>query len=85
MNIPLLGKLFQSSNDQKERTELIILLRPTVLPTPEAAAAVAAAERKSMAGVRRAEAEIRTDEAVRMKQAEEELRHLTNGLAPTDY
>ncbi len=85
MNIPLLGKLFQSSNDQKDRTELIILLRPTVLPTPEAAAAVAAAERKSMAGVRRAEAEIRSDEAVRMRQAEEELKHLTNGLAPTDY
>ncbi len=85
MNIPLLGKLFQSSNDQKDRTELIILLRPTVLPTPEAAAAVAAAERKSMAGVRRAEAEIRSEEAVRMRQAEEELKHLTNGLAPTDY
>lgn len=85
MNIPLLGKLFQSSSDQKERTELIILMRPTVLPTPEAAATVASAVRKSMAGVRRAEAEIRADEATSMKQAEDEIKHLTNGVPPPDY
>lgn len=85
MNVPLLGKLFQSTADSLERTELIVLLRPTVLPTPEAAATVAAAERKSMAGVRRAEAEIRADEAASMKQAEEELKHLTNGLPASNY
>jgi general secretion pathway protein D len=85
MNVPLLGKLFQSQSDSMTRTELIVLLRPTVLPTPEAAATVAAAERKSMAGVRRGEAEIRIDEAIRMKQAEEELRHMTNGLPPSNY
>jgi general secretion pathway protein D len=85
MNVPLLGKLFQSQSDSMTRTELIVLLRPTVLPTPEAASTVAAAERKSMAGVRRGEAEIRIDEAIRMKQAEEELRHLTNGLPPSNY
>ncbi len=85
MNVPLLGKLFQSSADSTERTELIVLLRPTVLPTPEAAATVATAERKAMAGVRRGEAEIRADEAVNMKQAEEELKHLTNGLPASNY
>jgi general secretion pathway protein D len=85
MNVPLLGKLFQSSADTTSRTELIVLLRPTVLPTPEAAATVAAAERKAMAGVRRGEAEIRADEAVSMKQAEDELRHLTNGLPASNY
>ena len=85
MSIPLLGKLFQSSADSTARTELIVLLRPTVLPTPEAAATVAAAERKALAGVRRGEAEIRSDEAASMRAAEEELRHLTNGLPASNY
>jgi general secretion pathway protein D len=85
MNVPLIGKFFQSSADTMERTELIVLLRPTVLPTPEAAATVAAAERKSMAGVRRGEAEIRADEATSMRQAEEELKRLTNGLPASNY
>jgi general secretion pathway protein D len=85
MNVPLIGKLFQSSADTTTRTELIVLLRPTVLPTPEAAATVAAAERKSMAGVRRGEAEIRADEAASMRAAEEELKRLTNGLPASNY
>jgi general secretion pathway protein D len=85
MNIPMLGKLFQSTANSTARTELIVLLRPTVLPTPEAAATVATAERRSMAGVRRAEAEIRADEAASMKHAEEEIHYLTNGVAPSEY
>lgn len=85
MNIPMLGKLFQSSADTTERTELIVLLRPTVLPTPEAAATVASAERKAMAGVRLGEAEIRSQEAVSMKQAEDAIKHMTNGMAPPEY
>ncbi len=36
-DIPLLGRLFQNSYDADERNELIVLLRPTVLDTPEAA------------------------------------------------
>jgi general secretion pathway protein D len=36
-DIPLLGRLFQSGYDADERNELIVLLRPTVLDTPEAA------------------------------------------------
>jgi hypothetical protein len=55
---------------------LIVLIRPTVLPTPEAAAAVAAVERRNLPGVRRAEAEIHSEEAARLKQAEEELKGL---------
>ena len=38
-----------------------------------------------MAGVRRAEAEIRADESTSMKQAEDEIKHLTNGVPPPDY
>lgn len=82
-DIPLLGNLFRSTSDTGERVELIVLLRPTVLPTPEVAASVARAEQRNLPGVRRAEAEIRAQQAVRLRQANEELDHLgTNGLAP---
>ena len=75
-DIPLLGNLFRSSSSTGERVELIVLIRPTVLPTPEAAAAVATEERHNLPGVRRAEAEIREDEATRLKAADEELQNV---------
>ena len=83
-DIPLLGNLFQSTANSSERVELIVLIRPTVLPTPEAAASVARAEQKILPGVRRAEAEIRADEAERLKQANRELKDLdeSNSIAP---
>ncbi len=37
-DIPLLGNLFKQRDDQKTRKELIVLMRPTVLGTPELAA-----------------------------------------------
>jgi general secretion pathway protein D len=75
-DIPILGNLFRSSANTEERVELIVLLRPTVLPTPEAAASVATAERRNLPGVRRAEAEIRAEEAKRLKEADRELKDL---------
>jgi len=62
MDIPLLGYLFRSSSKTDARTELIVLIRPTVLPTPEVAALAARAEKNKMPGVREAEHEIQTDE-----------------------
>ena len=41
MDLPVLGNLFRSSNDSKERVELMVLIRPTYLPTPESAAMIA--------------------------------------------
>ena len=38
MDIPILGNLFKSRTDDKTREELIVLMRPTVLKTPELAA-----------------------------------------------
>jgi general secretion pathway protein D len=81
-DIPLLGNLFRSTANTEDRVELIVLLRPTVLPTPEAAAAVATVERRNLPGVRRAEAEIRAEEAQRMKQADAELKELDQTNAP---
>ena len=62
MNIPGLGNLFRSTSIENLRTELIMLMRPTVLPTPEVAAVVATEERNKLSGVKQAELEIRQDE-----------------------
>jgi general secretion pathway protein D len=79
-DIPLLGNFFRSNANTEERVELIVLLRPTVLPTPEAAAAVANVERMKLPGVRKAEMEIHAQEAARLRQAEQELgQSRTNG------
>jgi general secretion pathway protein D len=73
MNIPGLGNLFRSSSVENLRTELIMLMRPTVLPTPELAAVVATQERNKLSGVKQAELEIRTDEARRNFKIEQDL------------
>ena len=62
MDIPVLGNLFKSSQAQNTRTELIVLMRPTVLRNPEIAARVATEQRNRMAAVKQAELDIRRDE-----------------------
>ena len=71
MDVPLLGYLFRSSTASETRAELIVLIRPTVLPTPEIAALTAVAEKNKMPGVRAAEKELRADEMQRLKQADQ--------------
>ncbi len=56
-DIPGLGMLFRSSSDSIQRVELMVLIRPTVLPTPEAAALEAAAQRDRSPEIKRAERE----------------------------
>ncbi len=68
MDIPLLGNLFRSSQQSDTRNELIVLIRPTVLPTPEVAALAATAEKNKMPGVRGMEKEIQNEETQRLKQ-----------------
>ena len=75
MDIPLLGYLFRSSSATETRKELIVLIRPTVLPTPEIAALTAKAEKDRMPGVRQTEREIQDEEAKRVKQAEKSLKN----------
>jgi general secretion pathway protein D len=67
MDIPLLGNLFRSSHADESRNELIVLIRPTVLPNPEIAALAATAEKNKMPGVRQMEKEIRAEEMQRLK------------------
>ena len=73
MNIPVLGNLFRSSAAQNTRTELVVLMRPTVLRTPEIAAKVATEQRNKMAAVKQAEMEIRRDEDARNAAANKAL------------
>lgn len=69
MDIPGLGYLFRSSNDTKERVELVALIRPTYLPTPESAALFAAQQRDKSPGIKQAERDWRIDENAREKAA----------------
>jgi len=68
-DIPLLGFLFTQHNDKKDRTETIVLIRPTVLRTPELAAAQALTEERRLPGIAHAEAD---DNADAQKQIEAE-------------
>ncbi len=87
-DIPVLGYLFRSSKNSESRRELIVLIRPTVLPTPEIAALAAKAEKDKMPEVSRAEAEVAADELRRHQAAErsmetERLREESRAKAKT--
>lgn len=77
-DIPLLGYLFRSTTSSKKRQESIVLMRPTVLRTPELAALQVSIERQHMPGISEAESSIRREneqaeasEAKRLKQEQE--------------
>jgi general secretion pathway protein D len=70
-DIPYLGALFRSSSDSIQRVELMVLIRPTVLPTPEAAALEAAAQRDMSPEIKRAE---RDEQEFFRKQMEKERK-----------
>ncbi len=61
-DIPLLGYLFRSTTSSKKRQESIVLMRPTVLRTPELAAMQVAVERKKMPAISEAASEIRHEQ-----------------------
>jgi len=61
-DIPLLGALFRTKSEDHSRSELIVLLRPTVLPTPHDAAIMAGAEQDRLPGIRQMEMEMQANE-----------------------
>ena len=84
-DVPLLGFLFRSSSKDDARDELIVLIRPTVLPTPEVAAQAARAERNRMPEIKRAEAEDQQEEARRLKATDHFLKtNRPSAYQPTD-
>lgn len=69
-DLPGIGVLFRSSSFDNQRVELIVLIRPTVLPTPESAALVAAHERSRLPLVKAAEAQAEKEQYQEMKQVD---------------
>jgi general secretion pathway protein D len=74
MDVPVLGYLFRTTSANEKRTELIVLIRPTVLPTPEIAALTAKAEKDKMPGVSGVEAEVQREEDRRRQSHQERNR-----------
>ena len=70
-DIPILGNLFTSRSDTKDRQETIVMIRPTVLKTPEIAAAQAVKEERRLPGISAAAA---ADAQSERKQVEAERR-----------
>jgi general secretion pathway protein D len=69
MDIPILGALFSSKSSNKTRDELLVLMRPTVLKTPELASMQARKEESRLPGIANAEAK---DNEEQRKQVEAE-------------
>ena len=80
MDIPLLGWLFRSTADTKDHDELMVLMRPTVLKTPQLAAVETIREGQRLPGISDAVAE---EAAYNRKliaaERKKELQHATNG------
>ncbi|MAD23900.1 MAG: hypothetical protein CMO44_06955 [Verrucomicrobiales bacterium] len=72
-DVPLLGNLFKNNSKTNKRSELLVLIRPTILDTPEEAALMSQKERMRLPGVREAEAEFTEDERKRMRRVEQKL------------
>ena len=72
-DIPLLGNLFKSQSSTSKRSELLVLIRPTILKTPEDAALMVSQERMRLPGIREAEAEFKADEEARLRKVEKKL------------
>ncbi|HKI68761.1 MAG TPA: type II and III secretion system protein, partial [Verrucomicrobiae bacterium] len=78
-DIPILGNLFSSRSNSKAREELVVLMRPTVLKTPEIAAAQVAKEEQRLPGIHRARVEEEMYERDQMKKEQAELRRQMGG------
>ena len=71
-DIPGLGALFSTTSENPTRRELMVLIRPTVLKTPELASLTAQAERQRSATLRGVEQTVREQEIKQNKKLEEE-------------
>jgi general secretion pathway protein D len=73
-DIPLLGYLFRSNSEKNTRNELIVLIRPTVLPTPEVAALAARKEVDNVPLIKQFEAETKAEDAKRIRKTEQQMQ-----------
>ena len=75
-DLPLLGVLFRENKDNNERQELVVMMRPTVLETPESSAHETISSRNGMPALRQAEMGERSMEIKLRKQLQEKERKL---------
>lgn len=80
-DIPGLGALFRSKNKSNNRSELVILMKATVLRTPDIAAEVAESEKAQLPGVQRAEEEFKSD-AQKRRQKTKPLKNSSDASVP---
>ena len=78
-DIPLLGNLFKNESNTNKRSELLVLIRPTILKSPEDAALIVSQERQRLPGIREAEAEFKADNEARLKRVERKLSKRESG------
>ncbi len=73
-DIPGIGFLFRSSSTANNRTELMILIKATILATPEAAAIMATTERMQQPGTREAIQDFEESNAKRSKKLDKKAK-----------
>tara|TARA_Y100001934_G_C12337013_1_gene768157 strand:- start:96 stop:2069 length:1974 start_codon:yes stop_codon:yes gene_type:complete len=78
-DVPVIGPLFRDNTDKNERQELVVLMRPTVLETPEAVSAGTQSMYNEMPLIGRAKLEARSQEIKYRKMYEEEKRKAEKG------
>jgi general secretion pathway protein D len=83
-DIPILGNLFSSRTSNKARSELLVLMRPTVLRTPELAAAQTTAEERRLPGISEAAAENAAEER-KAEQAQQKRERLRSSSRDTSF
>lgn len=71
-DLPGLGVLFRSTSENPTRKELMVLIRPTVLKTPELASLAAQAERERSATIRGVEQTVRIEETKQNRKLQDE-------------
>jgi general secretion pathway protein D len=76
-DIPLIGNLFKSPSSNKTRDELLVMMRPTVLRSPEEASIQAVKEEVRSPGISGAEREERT--VVNQERKSEAKQETKNG------
>jgi general secretion pathway protein D len=83
-DIPLIGPLFGNNSKTKARQELMVLMRPTVLRTPDIAAAIAAEEKQKMPGILNAEFEAKEDQRKMLEKEKKDEMNRKGLMKPSE-
>jgi general secretion pathway protein D len=79
-DIPLLGNLFRSKNRNDTRRELVVLIRPTVLPTPDDAAQLVQKRKDVTPNAKEAAVDFEIEEQKQLDRANEAIMRKRLGV-----